>query len=206
MSKESNTIELSTRHQLVDLNKNLVNFKLDFQVISPENKDFYTIILNQNEIDSYENMDMMEMKKAPGKISGTIIADNNEYKNYFIILKSDEPHKVDVITTIEEIPPKEEESDLLLNSKSMEEEAEAEPPFYKTRGCWILILLIGLLVIYYFKSSIFKKKDSNVQINVNPKPVTIAPISPAPPVPTTGDAPSIDNLKPLTTKLIQQEN
>jgi len=206
MSKESNTIELSTRHQLVDLNKNLVNFKLDFQVISSENKDFYTIILNQNEIDSYEHMDMIDMKKAPGKISGTIIADNNEYKNYFIILKSDEPHKVEVITTIEEIPPKEEEPELLMNSKSIEEEGGVEPPFYKTKGCWILILLIGLLVIYYFKSSIFKKKDTNLQINVNPKTVPIAPTSSAPPVPATVQTPPLENLKPLTTKLIQQEN
>jgi hypothetical protein len=203
MSRESNTIELSSRHQLVDLNKNLVNFKLDFQVISPQNKEFETIILNQNEINSYENMDMMKMKKAPGKISGSIIADNNQYKNYFIILKSDEPQTVEVITTIEEIPPKEEEeNDLLLNSKTMENEIQI--PFYKTRGCWILILLIGLLLIYYFKGSIFKKKATQVEINVNPTKVDLTPNVNNVETPTT--APSIDNVKPLTTKLIQQEN
>lgn len=205
MSRESNTIELSSRHQLVDLNKNLVNFKLDFQVISPENKEFDTIILNQNEINSYENMDMMKMKKAPGKISGSIIADNNQYKNYFIILKSDEPQTVEVITTIEEIPPKEEEdSDLLLNTKSMENEIQV--PFYKTRGCWVLILLIGLLLIYYFKGSVFKKKATQVEINVNPTKVDVAPPTPSGVETPVNAVSPVDNIKPLTTKLIQQEN
>lgn len=205
MSRESNTIELSSRHQLVDLNKNLVNFKLDFQVVSPENKEFETIILNQNEIDSYENMDMMKMKKAPGKISGSIIADNNQYKNYFIILKSDEPHTVEVVTTIEEIPPKEEEdSDLLLNTKSIENEIQV--PFYKTRGCWVLILLIGLLLIYYFKGSVFKKKATQVEINVNPTKVDVAAPTPSAVETPVNAASPVDNIKPLTTKLIQQEN
>ena len=145
------------------------------------------------------------MKKAPGRISGSIIADNNQYKNYFIILKSDEPHTVEVITTIEEIPPKEEEdSDLLLNTKSMENEIQV--PFYKTRGCWVLILLIGLLLIYYFKGSIFKKKATQVEINVNPTKVDVAPPTPSTVETPVNTASPVDNIKPLTTKLIQQEN
>ena len=81
MSQETSTIELTSRHQLVDLNKKLVNFKLDFQVVSHEDKEFDAVVLDQNQINDNENFDNIEMKNSPGKISGTIIADNNKYKN-----------------------------------------------------------------------------------------------------------------------------
>ena len=163
MSKDTNTFELSKRHQLIDLNKNLVNFKLDFQVYSEENKEFEAVVLSQNKINEFENMESIEMKKAPGKISGTIIADNNKYENYFIILRSGEPQKVNVITTIEEIPPKE---DFDLSNTTVEtKEIEAnECPFYKTKGCWILIALVVALFLFYFKDSIFKKKTKIVNM------------------------------------------
>ena len=67
--------------------------------------------LNQTTINNYDALDKIEMKRAPGHISGTIIADNNKYENYFIILKSEEPHSVQVTTTVEEIPPKESSVD-----------------------------------------------------------------------------------------------
>ena len=163
MSKDTNTFELSKRHQLIDLNKNLVNFKLDFQVYSEENKEFEAVVLSQNKINEFENMESIEMKKAPGKISGTIIADNNKYENYFIILRSNEPQKVNVITTIEEIPPK-ENYDLTSAMVETKEIESNECPFYKTKGCWILIALVVALFLFYFKDSIFKKKSKIVNV------------------------------------------
>lgn len=166
MSLETNTIELSSRHQLVDLNKKLVNFKLDFKVTSPDMKEFDALVLTEDEINSFQNLDNIEMKKAPGKISGTIIADNNKYKNYFILLKADELHKVDVETIIEEIPPKEIEEpvNLDLNVKDIEGVHDLkETPFYQTRGCWVLLVLCLLLLGFYFRDYIFKRKKTTLK-------------------------------------------
>ena len=80
-------------------------------VTSAEKKEFDAVVLNQTTINNYDALDKIEMKRAPGHISGTIIADNNKYENYFIILKSEEPHSVQVTTTVEEIPPKESSVD-----------------------------------------------------------------------------------------------
>jgi hypothetical protein len=91
-----------------------------------------------------------------------------------------------------------------LNTKSIENEIQV--PFYKTRGCWVLILLIGLLLIYYFKGSVFKKKATQVEINVNPTKVDVAAPTPSAVETPVNAASPVDNIKPLTTKLIQQEN
>ena len=162
MSKETNTIELTSRHQLVDLNKKLVNFKIDFEVLSAEKKEFDAVVLNQSTINNYDALDKIEMKRAPGHISGTIVADNNKYENYFIILKSDEPHSVDVTTTVEEIPPKESSlesenafADVVKSGISFNED---DVPFYKTRGCWFLLIVAVALLLYYFRDTLFPRK------------------------------------------------
>ena len=114
--EETTTLELSTRHQLVDLNKKLVNFKLDFNVVSLNDKDFEAVVMNQTDINRFDNLDTIEMKTAPKKISGNIIADNNNYENYFLILRSSEPQKVEIKTIIEEIEPKEEEEEPVIDT------------------------------------------------------------------------------------------
>ena len=48
MSKETNTIDLTSRHQLIDLNKKLVNFKIDFEVTSAEKKEFDAVVFESN--------------------------------------------------------------------------------------------------------------------------------------------------------------
>lgn len=101
---------LSQRHQLIDLNKTYKNFKLQFQVVSTEsNKDFHAIVLNQEQLDGTTDLQNVEMKLAKGRIGGTIVADNDKYQNYFLVLKSILPQdntEVEVTTTIEEVEPK----------------------------------------------------------------------------------------------------
>lgn len=154
--EETTTLELSTRHQLVDLNKKLVNFKLDFNVVSLDDSEFEAVVMNQTDINKFDNLDTIEMKTAPKKISGNIIADNNNYENYFLILRSKEPQKVEIKTVIEEIPPKVEEQVELPK----EVEIEHKPsPFYKTRGCWALIAIALILLGFYLKDHFFQKGE-----------------------------------------------
>lgn len=164
MSTETTNVELTSRHQLIDLNKKLVNFKLDFNVQSLENKDFDAVVMCQSEINNYDKLENIEMKNAPGKIGGTIIADNNKYENYFIILKSKEPQKVEITTTVEEIEPKEAESPVV----DLEENDEniPEKPFYRNRGFWVLVLMIVVLVGFYFKDVIGNLIQRNKKVEV----------------------------------------
>ena len=110
MSSENKELELTNRHQLIDLNKDRVNFKVSFNVVSePVGQEFQAIVMNQNDLDNYGKLNEIEMKTAPGKIGGTIVADNNKYQNYFLILKAngEAPVKVNLSYTIEDIPPRE---------------------------------------------------------------------------------------------------
>jgi hypothetical protein len=172
MSTETTNVELTSRHQLIDLNKKLVNFKLDFNVQSLENKDFDAVVMCQSEINNYDKLENIEMKNAPGKIGGTIIADNNKYENYFIILKSKEPQKVDITTTVEEIEPKEIESPVV----DLEESGEniSEKPFYRNRGFWVLVLMVVVLIGFYFKDVIGNLLQKNKTVEV----VQVAPSIP----------------------------
>ena len=164
MSTETSNVELTSRHQLIDLNKKLVNFKLDFNVQSLENKDFDAVVMCQSEINNYDKIENIEMKSAPGKIGGTIIADNNKYENYFIILKSKEPQKVEITTTVEEIEPKETEEPVL----EVEENNEnvSEKPFYRNRGFWVLVLMVVVLVGFYFKDTLGNLLQKNKKVEV----------------------------------------
>jgi hypothetical protein len=159
MSKEKVSYELNERHQLLDLNQKLVNFKLEFKVESePQGQEFYAIVMNQNQINEYEKLDQIEMKVAPGKIGGTIIADNNKYQNYFLILKAKDkkPTKVVVFTDIQEIEPKiiEEETVPNFNENYIQEEtptnseAFTQVPMYKKPWFW-LVTIVAIAVLGY---------------------------------------------------------
>jgi hypothetical protein len=78
---------ITKRHQLIDLNGENVNFKLEFMVKSvKENHEFNAIVLTQEQLDSVD-LNKIEMKEAKNKISGNITANNNKYQNYFLVLK-----------------------------------------------------------------------------------------------------------------------
>lgn len=167
--EETTTLELSPRHQLLDLNKKLINFKLDFNVVSLNDKEFEAVVMNQTDINKYDNLDTIEMKTAPKKISGNIIADNNTYENYFLILRSNDPQNVEIKTIVEEIPPRQEEH--------FEEEKSTtvvkSSPFYKTRGCWALIAIAVILLGFYLKDHFFKKtKGRDVVTSIQENIVT----------------------------------
>jgi hypothetical protein len=175
--EETTTLELSPRHQLVDLNKKLVNFKLDFNVVSLNDKEFEAVVMNQTDINKYDNLDTIEMKTAPKKISGNIIADNNTYENYFLILRSNDPQNVEIKTIVEEIPPRQEEPFVEEENSTVAKSS----PFYKTRGCWALIAIAVILLGFYLKDHFFKKtkgKDvvTSIQENiVTPVKETVTP-------------------------------
>jgi hypothetical protein len=173
MSKEKVFYQLNDRHQLIDLNQKLVNFKLEFKVESePVGQEFHTIVMNQDQIDEYEKLDQIEMKLAPGKIGGTIVADNNKYQNYFLILRSSKgkPVGVNVYTSIQEIEPKitvEPSPQPSIHETQETSEAQASDtleqiPMYKKPWFW-LVIIVAIAVLGYLCYDYIRNRRLNNQ-------------------------------------------
>lgn len=177
MTTKTFDIEINSKHQLLDLNNDLVNFDLNFKVTSENNTEFQGLVLSKDELDKYPDLNDIEMKSAPGYLKGNINANDNEYQNYFLILKKqDGSVKANVELEIEEL-------------KSIEVENTTEVPkhenkllsFYHEYFYHIVFGLIMALVVYYAYSFTNKK-------NVDPLPKTTTDATSLP-LPTT-DVPS----------------
>lgn len=98
----SKLVNVNNIQQLVDLNGELTNFKLDFKVISENNIPFKTVVVSQSKLDSGEILDFKNVDN--GTISGNIVSDNGVKQNYYLILKSENPVKCTVEINLQEIP------------------------------------------------------------------------------------------------------
>ena len=172
MTRETHNLELSTRHQLLDLNKEKVNFILNFNIVAEDNKHFFVIILTQKEVDKYENLDEIEMKTAPGKISGTITVKDNVYENYILLLKSNDNCKVNINLDIDEVEP--ELNDVHENFNEMSEPennvgyevSEDNIPIYKKTWFWIFLFIL-LLMVGYLGYNYIQNRKENYQLGEN---------------------------------------
>lgn len=145
---------LGSRHQLIDLNKELINFRLEFQVLSDDpNKQFEALVVEQGQLDATPDLNTLEMKGATGRIGGSIQADRNIYQNYFLVLRSTPgPTEVEVTIALEELPP----TAVVMTTESPIS-ADAGNAFYRQQ--WFIILIVGLIVgalLYYY---LFHKRE-----------------------------------------------
>jgi hypothetical protein len=172
MTRETHNLELSTRHQLLDLNREKVNFVLNFNIVAEDNKHFFVIILTQKEVDKYGNLDEIEMKTAPGKISGTITVKDNVYENYILLLKSNDNCKVHVDLDVEEVEP--ELKDVQENFNEMSEPqgnigyevSEDNIPIYRKTWFWIFLFIL-LLMVGYLGYNYIQNRKENYQLGEN---------------------------------------
>jgi hypothetical protein len=151
------TLELSKRHQLIDLNKDKVNFELKFNIVAENEKVFHVIIMTQAEVDNYDNLSDIDMRVAPGKISGTISSKENKYDNYVLILRSDaeDPVKVEIVIDLEEVEADVQEKimedipDYATSATTSSGKSDANKPIWKTTWFWVVIVF-GTLLFSYF--------------------------------------------------------
>ena len=103
MSKK--VYKTSRVQQLIDLNEDLTNFKLRFNLTSKNNEEFDMAIADQYTIDN--SPEEIVFKKVKNTISGTIVSDKNVFQNHFLILKSsgENPAEVEVLINKQEISP-----------------------------------------------------------------------------------------------------
>jgi len=209
MSK-SQIYPLTKRPQLIDLNGEHVNFRLEFQVksIKSEN-EFQAIVLTQEQLDSVD-LNKIEMKQAKGKINGNITANNNKYQNYFLVLKKKEEfpdHEVEVDIHLDQIPgqatPMETENfTARVSPPAPTEEDEATAtlteesvlPFYRRPWFGVLVLIVLLGVGYFLYNFVYLKKPFlwfNKIALITPAAAAGAPLALAAATSTT--APSVAN-------------
>jgi len=162
---------LTKRPQLIDLNGENVNFKLDFQVkaINPEH-EFQAIVLTQEQLDSTD-INKLEMKQAKGVISGNIVANNNKYQNYFLVLKKTDntpEFNVQVDIVLEPVEPViEKPTEFTPAPQNAEKvgiieqaivEQSAPKPFYRKPWFAVFVILVALCLGFFLYNYVYLKK------------------------------------------------
>ena len=171
-------LTLENRHQLIDLNKEYVNFDITFECRSVDaTKDFEIIVVNQEQLNTIDLTNLTMKMTKNGYISGNIIADEDKYQNYFLILKSptEGSIEVDLEIRIKQIEPKQQQHADFPQSQPMPPDVmpgslpddsllmpcQSPEPVRQTH---LIFMVIGLLIIggaigyYFWKNS--KKTDS----------------------------------------------
>lgn len=108
-------LTLEKRHQLIDLNKEYVNFDITFECRAVDaTKEFEIIVVNQEQLNTIDLTNLTMKRTNGGYISGNIIADEDKYQNYFLIMRAptDEPVDVDMDIRIRQIEPKAQQQQL----------------------------------------------------------------------------------------------
>lgn len=159
----SKKYNISNIKQLIDLNGPHVNFLLNFKVVSASNEPFDAVVMTQEMLDAGNPIEYQ--KAAEGNISGQIKNDNGIYNNYVLILKSDKPMEVDMVSELQEIPPAPQQDELQqqqlqqqpVKKKKVKENFEDSSSFSWTTkilifiGVFLLLLAIYGIYVYYFK-------------------------------------------------------
>jgi ATP-dependent Zn protease len=173
MTKEIKKYQVNERHQLIDLNKDHTNFKLKFdcEAVDPS-IIFNMFVTNQQELDS-NDMSSLPLKKVNGKISGNIVADNNIYHNYYLILNA--PQDCEIIVTIELEPidgissPIQNENTISPDqSPSNPQPSSTSPKWYQNISqiiFWVFIIILILIAFYLF---FFSSKTTTTKTTNNP--------------------------------------
>lgn len=161
-------LTLEKRHQLIDLNKEYVNFDITFECRSVDaTKEFEIIVVNQEQLNTIDLTNLTMKRTNGGYISGNIIADEDKYQNYFLIMRSatEEPVEVDMDIRIRQIDPKINEppqpppetyipppEDQLMHHPSTDMGQSSSLSANQTHMMYmvIVLLLVGGAVGYYF--------------------------------------------------------
>lgn len=165
----SKLINLSNVQQLIDLNQDLTNFKLEFTIVSENNTPFNAVVTSQAKLDSGEVLEFKNVEN--GSISGNIIADNGVKQNYYLVLKSEMPTKCKLEINIEEIPMNEKHNQQqeMKNNSEFERYMHAhggksvETTFFSSKTFLFLSILVGGLVMYY----LFYGKQNNTNASIS---------------------------------------
>ena len=172
MTNIMTTYNLNNIKQLIDLNKDKINFELEFQIESVDGKTFEALVVTQEMLDSEEPI---IYQKAEGFISGKIVSDKNIYQNYFLLLKSSEPVECKVLVNIKDIPPnidnfrQQMPREEILNQKIKPIiKKSAKKSWFTMKNLiflGLIMLAIFLIWYFYFKSPSSQEVKNDTSLN-----------------------------------------
>lgn len=166
MTQIRNTYTIGQNQQLIDINKNFVNFETQFNLSSKDGEPFQVLFTTKSALDRGEQPPFKIVKDT---LSGNIVQDKGEEDTYFMVLKADTKCKVDVeINTKELIIP--EKNDYVVDNQ---ERVFVPAEEHKDKIDWrlissiivICIILVGLYYIYSKKSDKLPKFDKSISSN-----------------------------------------
>lgn len=160
---------LEKRHQLIDLNKEYVNFEIFFECKALDaSKDFEMLVINQDQLDSIDLSSLSMKRTRGGYISGNIVADEDKYQNYFLVIRSceeNDPMEVDMTISIKPIPPNKEKLRAMQQQQggnatphpTGEDHSLQEKPKSVSLYMILLVVVVGGVLVFF----LVKKKSKN---------------------------------------------
>ena len=170
---------LNKLKQIIDLNGDLVDFKLSFSAVSSTNENFYAVVASQSALDDEKTVPL-EYQLANGSISGTISVNDGIFQTYYLIMKSDTPNEVSV--TLELEPIKIEMTPIDVKPVVPKKVTFADtPPAKKSGGVsrkWFFIVLGVVLLVFALFMLYRAIKPKNKKEFELPPPLKIKVIPP----------------------------
>ena len=172
----TNVYQISSIRQLVDLNQEMINFNIDFNVKSENREPFECLVIDQQTLDSEENL---QYKKVPGVINGSVSSYKNIYQSYYLILRSDEPCNVEVTLSVEHLDDNLPLQNDVNNSQPREslKDMSGKNGAMKWLKNWKILFAIGVIValIIYLYYSNQKPKQPTIVTTFYPRKIDELP-------------------------------
>lgn len=160
------TLQLTKVRQLLDINKDVINFHCKYTAKSSENNPFQVGVVSQSQLDNDEQIDFKMVEH--NYISEEMTFDKNIYQNFFLCLKAPLPTNVEVTIELEELP------NFVDNTGSQKVE-DSESGSYKKVIVMILLVALLLFLLYNLMGSNTSSEGSAVLPPLHsaelPKPV-----------------------------------
>ena len=148
------TYSVSNIKQLIDLNGDSTNFECNFKITSQNKEPFDMVVMDQTTLDATPTL---EYQHADGEISGILAQNENKYRNFFIVLRSEKPCICEVEIDKKVLPIRVEPPKPIVQNRSL----DYNNLFYIA----IAVIAVGVIVYYgynYLKNKKEKSKSSSV--------------------------------------------
>lgn len=143
MSSIKETYQIGQIMKLIDLNKDITNFDMDFKVTADNKAEFDMAIVDQNTLDE----GIVDYNSVNGAISGNIRNDKNEYHSYMMALKASKPCTITVETNFQSLPDHIPQHNPIPEPPVKPVENDKLQWKYIVIG---IIVIAGLCLLYYF--------------------------------------------------------
>lgn len=186
---ENKMVKLTKYMQLIDLNKELTNFDINFSVKERSGKSFQLAVVDQTTLDSGSNI---PYETINGETSANLISNKDVYQNYFLCLKTNENHSDNVVVDIN-INGREIPAETVTDATQNTTQNTATPQIVKAqtgvvaflKKNWKVIVAVTVLIaigvfvyFYYFNKSSTVKDDNSTPKLLESMTETLSPLKP----------------------------